>query len=94
MKYQIEKQGHNVLVRIDGVAGRERALIEMIQLCRRSAWACQSGECRNVATIEDRAAGGSVFLTLVPRTGAQINPSGVEICLRYALARFEMPAAG
>ncbi len=94
MKYQVEKQGPNVSVRIDDVAGQEQALIETIRLCRQSAWACQSGECQNVGTIEERVQAGSVFLTLIPRPGAQIDPSGIEICLRYVLASRKIPIAG
>ena len=86
MKYQIEKQGANISVRIDGIAGRERALIEAIRLCRQSAWACQSGECLGIEAIEERVEDGSVFLTLIPRAGVQIDPSGIETCLRFSLA--------
>jgi hypothetical protein len=86
LKLHIEQQGPDVSVRIEGVAGEARALIEAIRLCRKSAWACQSGECRNVETIEDRIEGGSVLLALVARPGARVEASGVEVCLRYALA--------
>jgi hypothetical protein len=94
MKYQVEKQGTNISVRIDDVAGREQTLIQAIRLCRQSAWACPSGECQNIGTIEERAEGGSVFLTFVPRPGAQIDPSGLEICLRYILASARIPIPG
>ena len=88
MKYQVEKQGSNVSVRIEDVGGQEQAVVETIRLCRQSAWACQSGECLNVEAIEDRVEPGRVLLTLIPRPGAQIDPSGIDTCLRFALARF------
>ena len=86
MRYQVEKQGADVIVRIDDVAGRERALIDAIHLCRQSAWACQSGECCNIGAIEEHVEGGSVVLKLIPRSGVEVNPRGIEICLRYTLA--------
>ncbi len=94
MRYQVEKQGTNISVRIDDVAGQEQSLVETIRLCRQSAWACQSGECRNIGAIEERVEGGSIFLTLIPRPGAQIDPSGLEICLRYTLASRKAPIPG
>jgi hypothetical protein len=95
MKYRVEKRGSVISVRIDDVAGQEQALIERICRCRQSAWACPSGECQNIGTIEERVEGGSVFLALIPAPGAQIDRSGIEICLRYTLAsRTLRPAAG
>lgn len=94
MKYQVEKQGHNIRVQIDDVAGQEQVLLEAIRRCRQGAWACQSGECMNIGTMDERVAGGSVFLTLVPRPGVQIDLAGIEICLRYMLAPRENPTHG
>lgn len=94
MKYRVEKRGEQVSIEIDGVAGREAAVIEEIRRCRQGAWACQSGECMNIGTMEERAHEGRVSLTLIPRPDAQINPAGIEICLRYLLAAHEDPARG
>jgi hypothetical protein len=93
MKYRVEKRGEQVSVQIDGVAGREQAVIEAIRRCRQSAWACQSGECMNIGSMQERVQDGSVSLTLIPGADAQINPAGIEICLRYLLAA-EEPARG
>jgi len=92
MKYRVEKRGEQVSIEIEGVAGREQALIDEIRRCRQSAWACQSGECMNIGTMEERAQDGNVRLTLVPRPGAQINPDGIAVCLRYLLTPYEEPA--
>jgi hypothetical protein len=91
MKYQVEKQGTNLRIHIDEVAGQERVLLEAIRRCREGAWACQSGECLNIGAMEERVEDGSVFLTLIPRPGVQIDPAGIEICLRYTLALRENP---
>jgi hypothetical protein len=94
MKYHVEKRGEQVSVEINGVAGQEQAVIDGIRRCRQSAWACQSGECMNIGTMQERAQDGSVFLTLIPRPDAQINPVGIEICLRTLLASQKDPARG
>ncbi|HSH07323.1 MAG TPA: hypothetical protein VLA41_06650 [Burkholderiales bacterium] len=89
MEYRVEKHGEQVNIEINGVAGREQAVIDAIRRCRQSAWACQSGECMNIGTMEEHAQDGNLRLTLVPRPDAQINPAGIEICLRYLLAAEE-----
>ncbi len=94
MKVHVEKHGEQVSIEINGVAGREQAVIDGIRRCRQSAWACQSGECMNIGTMQERAQDGSVFVTLMPRPDAQINPAGIEICLRTLLAPQEDPARG
>ncbi len=85
MKYSITRQGDGFSVRIDDVSGQEQTILEQIGLCRQSAWACPSGECRNVGSIEEHVEAGSVFLTLLPRLGASIDRSGIEECLAYML---------
>lgn len=85
MKCCIEKQDKEICIRIDGVAGEEETVLEAVRQCRQSAWACQSGECLNIGSMEEHKGDGSVSLTLTPRPGAEINPSGVELCLRYVL---------
>jgi hypothetical protein len=85
MKYSITKQGDGFSIRIDDVSGQEQTILERIDLCRQSAWACPSGECRNVGSIEEHVEAGSVFLSLAPRPGANIDRSGIEECLAYML---------
>ena len=86
MKYHIQKQDTGISIRIDDVAGQEQTILEAIRQCRKqSAWACPSAECGNIGSMEERAEGGSVFLILAPRPGTQLDPSGIEECMRYML---------
>ena len=85
MKYRIMKQDNGLSVQIDDVSGQEPALLQQIRQCRQSAWACPSGECLNIGSIEERVEAGRVFLTLTARPGAQLNSSGIEECLGYML---------
>jgi hypothetical protein len=50
-----------------------------------NAWACPSGESRNVGAIDEHVEGGSIFLTLTARPGTQLDRSGIEECLAYML---------
>jgi hypothetical protein len=87
MKYRVTKQDNSsgLSVQIDGVSGQEPAVLEQIRRCRQSAWACPSGECLNIGSIDERVEDGRIFLTLTPRPGAQLEPSGIEECLGYML---------
>lgn len=88
MKLQIERAATELKVCIDEVEGHELMLIERIRRCRQSAWACPSGECLKIGTMEDRVGEGRIFLTLIPRPGEQLSAAGIEECLRYMLHPF------
>ena len=85
MKYRITKQDEGLSVQIDDVSGQEPAVLQQIRQCRQSAWACPSGACLNIGSIEERVEKGRIVLTLIPRPGAQLDPGGIEECLGYML---------
>ena len=87
MKCHIEKFDAGLSIRIDEVAAQEKKILEAIGRCRQSAWACPSGECMNIGTMEERTGDGSVFLTLTARPGVQLSAVGIEQCLVYMLAQ-------
>jgi hypothetical protein len=85
MNFHVEQRGDGLAVRIEGVAGREQALLAALRACRQSAWACPSGECVNVADIAERVEDGALLLSLTPRPAARLDARGIEQCLRYML---------
>ncbi len=85
MRFDVQEREGGLSVRIDGVAGREKAVLDAIRSCRGSAWACPSGECMNIADITERVEQGSLILSLTPRPAARLDPRGIEQCLRYML---------
>ena len=92
MKCHIEIKDAGLSIRIDEVAGgQEQALLEAIGQCRQSAWACPSGECMNIGTMEGRSGDGSVSLTLTPRPGARLDPVGIKECMTYMLQQVVKP---
>jgi hypothetical protein len=91
MKCRISNEHNGLCVQIDDVSGQESTVLEQIRQCRPSAWACPSGACLNIGSIEERVEDGRIFLTLTPRPGAQLDPSGIEECLGYMLRQFIKP---
>ena len=87
MKYWITEQGNGFSVRVDDVGRQEQELLDKLHRCRQSAWACPSGECRNIASIDERSDSGSVVLTLVPRADVRLDRDGITECLRYMLGQ-------
>ena len=85
MNLRIERRATGLEVHFDDMSGQERALIDLIRRCRQSAWACASGECMNIESITENLKDGRAFLTLTARSGKELNPSGIEQCLRYML---------
>jgi hypothetical protein len=87
MKYWITEQGNGFSVRIDDVRDQEQALLDKLRRCRQSAWACPSGECRNVASVDERVDDGSIVLTLAPRPETRLDRAGITECLQYMLGQ-------
>ena len=87
MRYSIREGEGRLVLKIDEVRGHERALVDKIRECRLSAWACPSGACLNIGSIEERIEGGTVFLTLTPRHQMTLDRVGVAECLQYMLAQ-------
>lgn len=85
MGFQIEKSGAGLKVRIDNMAGREEAVVAKLRACRQSAWACPSGECTKIGSMQDRSADGCIYLDLEPRAGDELSATGIEQCLGYML---------
>lgn len=86
MKFSVEKRDGGLCIRIENLAGREHAVLDTLRECRKnSAWACPSGECVNIETMEARVTDGVVYLTVTPRSGAELSPTSIEECMRYML---------
>jgi len=92
MTFKIQRHGDRLLVQIENPAGREQEVISAVQGCRRqSAWACPSGECTKIDTLDAKSEGGAVLLTLSPHPGTELSVTGIEECLRYMLGESVVP---
>jgi hypothetical protein len=91
MRYSIIEQGNGFSVRIDDVCGQKQELLKKLHRCRQSAWACPSGECRNIESIDERSENGSVVLTLMPRLDTRLDRAGISECVHYMLGQAVEP---
>ena len=87
MKYQIEQQGHKVVIHFAELDGQEQTVIEAIRRCRQSAWACPSGECMQIAELETNSDQQGVCITMTPRPDVELNLASIRECLAYQLPK-------
>ena len=87
MKFNIEKQGNEVVIRFEHLEGQVQEVIDAIGRCRQSAWACPSGECMKIATMETAADGSSLAVRLLPRPDAELSVTSLGECLKYQLPK-------
>lgn len=88
MKFHIEERDCGLQIRVEELAGREQDVLEAVRECRKhSAWACPSGECVNIATIDAERSEGVVRLNLTPRPGAKLSGLAIQECLHYILSK-------
>ena len=93
MKYQIEKQGEEVVIRFQGVGGNAQTVIDAIGRCRKNAWSCASGECVKIDDMASCAEEGSLTLRLKPRAELSLDVASLGECLKYQLPQhFEIDA--
>lgn len=88
MKYSMEQSETGLRIRIQGVgAGEVESLVETLNQCRKSAWACQSGECQNIGNMGVAAGDGVVTVTFDQAAGENLNAKAIEQCLRFTLPK-------
>jgi hypothetical protein len=87
VKYHIEKQDKEVVIRFEQLGDQAQAVIDAMGRCRQSAWACPSGECMKIADMETSADGDGLAVRLKPRPDAELSVAGLGECLKYQLPK-------
>lgn len=87
MIYHIEKQDEEVVIRFEQLDGHAEEVIEAMGRCRQSAWACPSGECLKIATMETCANGDALAVRLRPLPDAKLSIASLGECLKYQLPK-------
>lgn len=85
MKYQIEKQGEEIVISFQEIGGNAQAVIDAIGRCRQNAWSCASGECMKIDSMASCSNSGSLALRLKPRSDLSLDVAGLGECLKYQL---------
>lgn len=88
MKYQIEKQGDEVVIRFEEVGGDAQAVIDAIGRCRGSAWTCSSGECNKIGGMASCGEPDTLSVRLKPRVDLSLDVATLGECLKYHLPRY------
>jgi hypothetical protein len=87
MKYHIEQQGNEVVIRFEKLGSHAETVVAAMGRCRQSAWACPSGECMKIATMETSGDGDALAVRLKPRSDSQLSVAGLGECLKYQLPK-------
>lgn len=85
MRYQIEKQGDEIVIRFEDIGGNAQAVIDAIGRCRVNAWTCSSGECNKIGSMASCGEQGSLALRLKPRSDLSLDVASLGECLKYQL---------
>ncbi len=87
MKYQIEKQGEEIVIRFEEVGGNAQSVIDAIGRCQAKAWGCSSGECMKIDSMAPCDEQGALALRLRPRPDLALDVASLGECLKYQLPR-------
>ena len=87
MKYQIEKQGEEVVIRFEQLGDQGQAVVAAMGRCRQSGWACPSGECMKIATMETTGDGDALAVRLKPRSDSELSVAGLGECMKVQLPK-------
>ncbi|MDK9705322.1 MAG: hypothetical protein OEL20_19530 [Sulfuritalea sp.] len=87
MKYKIEKRDNEVVIRFEQLGDRAQAVIGAMSRCRQSAWACPSGECMKIATMEASGDGEGLAVRLKPRSDSELSVASLGECLKIQLPK-------
>ncbi len=85
MRYQIEKQGDEIVIRFEDVGGNAQAVIDAIGRCRVNSWECSSGECAKIDSMASCGERGLLALRLRPRSDLSLDVATLGECLKYQL---------
>ena len=84
MSMKIERQGDRIVIRVAQTGRGEQEVMGVLrECCTRSSWACPSGECAKVETVDARREGESMLITLTPMAGEELSEHAIGECLRY-----------
>jgi len=87
MKYHIEQQGKDVVIRFEKLGNQAEAVVAAMGRCRQSAWACPSGECMKIASMETSGDGEALAVKLKPRGDSELSVASLGECLKYQLPK-------
>lgn len=81
MKYSLEQEDAEIVVRIDNADGQAKQFLEGVRRCGHIARQGCAVECGKIAAMTEASHGSTVVLRMVPRAGERIEINVVRRCL-------------
>lgn len=83
MKYNISKKPDGLEVRIAGVEGKQKQLLEAIQECRDGRCSCPTQEYQKLESLQVEQLNGKISIRLRSKEGTQLDQLEIERCLEH-----------
>ena len=88
MKYKVEKDDADVVIRFDDVGADAQVVMDAIGRCRFHAWECTTGECLKIGSMSPSGEGRTLCLRVRPKQDEVLDVASLSECLKYQLPRF------
>lgn len=87
MKYNLAKQGEDVVISFEQLEGQAQAVIDTIVRCRARTSSCPAGVCVKIGSMETCGAGDAMAVRLKPRGDGELDVAALGECLKYHLPK-------
>ena len=85
MLMRVREQGDEVLIELNGVAGRQQQVLQALNECQRTACGCSDDQGLTRAEINVRAGSNDMRIRLKGKNGLRFEAAAIYRCLRHAL---------
>jgi hypothetical protein len=85
MKYQIEKSGGTLKIKIENVGENKDKVLENFQLCQQGRCGCPTTEYEKLESLTIEPGEDNVSLHLSPRSGQALKQEQIERCLDFTI---------
>jgi len=89
MKYNISKQSDELEIKVGGIKGKEKQLVDAFQKCQEGSCLCPTQEYQKLDSLQIEQTDGEIKLRLRPKEGTQFNQAEIERCLEHTSGRLK-----
>jgi len=89
MKYDIEENGKDLYININGVSGKKEKLLDAFQQCQEGTCSCPTDEYKNLESLEVEENDNSIKLHLKSKNGEKFNKEEINRCLDHTSKSIE-----
>lgn len=88
-KYRIEANGPDVGIELTEVGTRQAELLEAFGECQEGRCSCPTNEYSKIEAMELQPSDDRISIKLRSKPGAILDPTEIQACLDYTVARRE-----